>query len=245
MARVDDLFTDGVHHLIFSIPRGMTGSMGETGSMGPQGIQGPPGPRGAPGPQGAQGPVGPQGMAGEAGQRGPRGATGPYEIKSAFIISYNDNPLTFPKEGIEISSGGRLPLMRKETDYGDIITVDSVNRTIKFSSSGVYHIWFTACAYCLPSSPYSVADDFVAIGFRVVDDEKILAAANTWCDSKVARNITGQGVFVVEDPSKLYELVNIKKSSIYLNGIDIQKTITDSYFGCSMVTITLTKLSPS
>ncbi len=96
--------TGGPNHVLdFVIPKGFDGVDGEDGVTGPTG---------ATGPKGATGP------------------TGPYQIKTAYVVSYNDDPSTFPSEGKEIATSGRLPLMRKETDYGGIIELDSNDNTI-------------------------------------------------------------------------------------------------------------------
>ncbi len=273
-AAVIDSFSDGTHHLEFVLPQGepgLPGEQGEQGIQGPQGPQGPQGEKGEQGVQGLQGPQGPQGapgakgeqgaqgargeqglqgvpgIQGEAGPQGPRGergATGPYQIKSAFIASYNDNPVTFPVNGMEIQSGGRLPLMRKETDYGEIITLNSNENTITFNATGVYTIYFSTNAYIQPSaSAFDARNDFVSVGFREVGNEMILAAANSWSDSLIARNMFGQGVFVVKDATQPYELINLNSRPIFINGCDITKTITESYFASAMVSVVIVKLS--
>lgn len=223
---------------------GPQGPQGEKGEQGPRGVQGPQGVQGAKGEPGIQGVPGIRGEQGPQGPRGERGATGPYQIKSAFIASYNDNPVTFPVNGLEIQSGARLPLMRKETDYGDIITLNSGENTIQFNSTGVYTIFFSTNAYITPlSSSFDARNDFVSVGFREVGKEMILAGANSWSDSPIARNMFGQGVFVVDDASSPYELINLNNRPIFINGCDITKTITESYFASAMVSVVITKLS--
>ncbi|MGN0961059.1 MAG: collagen-like protein, partial [Christensenellales bacterium] len=190
------------------------------------------------GEQGEKGETGPQ------GEQGLRGATGPYQIKTAFVVSYNNDPTQFPTEGIEIASNGRLPLMRKETDYGGIIELDTNDNTIQFNEPGVYSITFTTNAYVKKSdTDFNPATDFVAVAFRAADSDNIIAAANTWSITECASNITGQGVFVVPDIATAYELVNVQQKSLYLNGCDITKTISHSYFVGPMVSIVITKLS--
>ncbi len=225
-------------------PKGDKGDKGDPGEKGEKGDSGEKGDRGDVGPAGLDGLPGPVGPAGPEGPRGPRGATGPYEIKSAFIASYNNDPLGFPENGKEIQSGGRLPLMRLETNYGEFISIDSDQNTIKFADTGVYNIFFSANAYVTPSVPFSQKTDFVAIGFRPVGSEQIFAAANSYSNATVPRTMFGQGVFVVEDANIEYELVNLNQSSIYISGIDITKTITNSYFASELVSIVITKLSP-
>ena len=192
-------------------------------------------PKGATGPQGEVGPTGPQGI---------QGPTGPYQIKTAFVVSYNDDPTTFPSEGKEITSNGRLPLMRKETDYGGIIELDSNDNTIQFNQTGVYKITFTVNAYVKKTgSDFDPETDFVAVAFRAADSDEIIAAGNTWCSVECASNVVGQGVFVVSDVATAYELVNLQVKSVYINGCDITQTVSQSYFGGPMVSMVITKLS--
>ena len=96
-AQVLDDFENNIHHLTFFIPKG------DTGPIGPQGEAG------------KNGEVGPQGIQGLKGDTGPQGPTGPTDpMKGVFILSYNNNPTTFPVLGQEIASNERLPLIRLE-----------------------------------------------------------------------------------------------------------------------------------
>lgn len=153
-AAVIDEYQNGEHIIEFAIPRGERGEKGEdgqqgevgpkgdqgekgekgeTGERGPQGEVGPEGPIGQPGPQGERGEPGPQGAQGEQGPRGPQGATGPYQIKSAYITSWNENYSGFTPAGYELKTNERIPLMRKETDYGDIVEIDTTENVITFN----------------------------------------------------------------------------------------------------------------
>lgn len=239
-------------------PKGAQGEKGDVGPVGPQGeqgIAGPTGPqgekgdkgdaglRGEKGETGSQGPQGPKGDKGEQGERGERGATGPEEIKGGFIISYNDDPNTFPTDGMEISSNARLPLMRLELDQGNVITLDTANNIIKFTQTGVYMVTFSVNAYVKKTEVnFSHKTDFVAVSFREVNSEKILASSNTWTKEEVATNMFGQGMFVVDNTNNEYELVNVQKKSIYINGADIMQTTSDSYFTVPMVSLNIIKL---
>lgn len=242
-ARVEVNYNNNKTELSFYIPQGPKGDAGpkgEQGIQGLQGIQGPQGIQGVAGPQGLKGDIGPM------GPRGPQGATGPYQIRSAFIISYNNEPNSLPADGLEISTNARLPLMRKETDYGDIINLDSTSNTFTFNEVGVYQVVFTTNAWVMPADTrYNPATDFVAVGLRQVGTDAIEAAANTWTASRYANCITGLGVFVVSSLSQQYELVNLSNDTIYINGANINYTKTQSYFASPMVTMMLTKLSPT
>lgn len=86
--------------------------------------------------------------------------------------------------------------------------------------------------------------DFVSIGFREVDSNQIIAGTNTWSFNPSASNMTGEGIFVVEDPLNDYEFVNLQRKSTYLNGGDITETISQSYFASQIVTVIISKISP-
>ena len=231
-AKVLDTMTEHMHSLEFQIPRGATGPQGEKGEKGDKGEIGP------------QGVQGIQGIRGPQGERGERGATGPYQIKSAFIVSYNNDPFVFPKDGMEIAPLQRLPLMRKELDYGGIVELDSNDNTIQFNTTGVYKITFVTNAFVKKTNgQYDASTDVVAVAFREVDSAEIIAGANTWCMDECAVNMTGQALFVVTDPATAYELVNIQKKNIYINGCNIINTETHSYFASSLVTVIIQKLS--
>ncbi len=230
-ASVADRFLDSVHYLDFGIPRGVTGAIG------------PRGPTGLPGEMGQQGDIGPKGDTGPQGEKGDTGPAGTLDIPSAYIISYNDDPTQFPVSGEEIVSNGRLPLMRLELHSGSIITLDSTDNTIQFNKTGIYYIIFTTNAYVKRTqTEFDPKTDFVSVAFREVDSEKILVASNSWSYDECATNMTGSGVFVVDNVSTPYELINIQKKSIFINGCDVDQTTSKSYFGVPMVTITIIKL---
>ncbi len=235
--------------LDFYIPRGYDGKdgtkgekgeKGEVGPQGPRGIQGEIGPRGEKGDTGLQGP---KGDTGPQGPRGEKGETGPTkEIKGAFILSYNDDPNNFPVEGKEIASNERLPLLRLELDSGNLVVLDNVNNTIQFNDTGVYMITFSINAYVKKTgADFDPSTDFVSVVFRETNTDRILAATNTWTPLQCATNMFGQGMFVVDDISKTYELVNVQTKSIYLSGCDVTKTTSHSYFSVPMVSINFIK----
>lgn len=243
-AHIDDNMVDNVHYIDLFIPQGATGPQGEVGATGQPGEPGPQGERGMPGPKGDKGEPGPQGPQGEVGPRGPQGATGPYQIKAAYVTSWNENYQGFDAYGYKLESNARIPLMRKETDYGDLITVDSANNTISFNSTGVYYISFTANPYMNITGNFANFSDFIALAFREVGTDNILAASNSWNIDQQAATTIGQGVFVVSDTSASYELVNVSKKSGYLQACDIQFTISNSYFSSVLTSIVIIKLSP-
>lgn len=226
--------------------KGEKGDKGDTGERGPQGEKGetgdvgPQGPRGLQGEVGLQGPTGPQG---ERGENGERGATGPEEIKGAFILSYNDDPNNFPVEGKEIASGERLPLLRMELDQGNVVNLNTDDNTISFNQTGAYMLSFSVCAYVKKTgTDFSHSTDFVSVAFREENSEKILIGATTWTPNETATNMVGQGMFVVDDITKKYELINTQIKSLYLNGANILQTIAESYFAIPMVSINVIKM---
>lgn len=215
-ASVTDRYENDKHYLDFKIPRGETGAKGEQGVSGPKG---------------------------DKGERGEVGPPGPEDIPASFIISYNDDPVSFPKEGKEIVSGGRLPLMRLELDNGGILELDNNDNSIQFKKTGVYLVTFTVNAYVKKSGvDFNPDTDFVSIAFKEFGEDNILAASNSWSKDEYAVNMVGQGIFVVADITKTYELVNVQKKSIYINGCNIMQTVSQSYFSVPMVSMTFVKL---
>lgn len=182
----------------------------------------------------------PRGITGIQGEKGDPGQT---EVQSVMILSYNDDPTHFPPDGIEIESGMRVPLMRRELDHGGFVTLDSQDMTLQFNKTGIYFVIFNINAYVKRSNTdFNPETDFVSIAFREVDSNKILVAANNWTPNECALNTCGQGVFVVSDLATAYELVNTQKKSMFVNGCNINQTISPSYFGVPMVTLTIMKL---
>ena len=235
-------------------PQGEQGERGEAGTQGERGFQGEKGEpgekgekgdKGERGAQGLQGEVGPQGVQGQQGERGPTGPTGPtgaVETLGAMIISYVD-PTQIASEGEEIASGARLPLKRLELDFGSVVTLDEASNTFKFAKTGVYKVTFSINAYTKKTNAmFSHETDFVAVALRGVGTDDIYAAVNSWSYEDYAVNLFGQGMLTVADTEKEYELVNVQKKSVYINGANLTQTISNSYFAVPMVTIVITKL---
>ena len=185
----------------------------------------------------------PRGFPGVKGDRGEQGPAGPLSIPCAFILSYNDDPNTFPVAGMEIPTNTRLPLNRLETHHDDIITLNSDQNTVQFKQTGLYYVSFVVNAYIKKADAnFNPQVDFVAISFRENATDRIIASANSWSNDEVAHNISGQGLLVVNDLSTLYELVNMQKRSIFINGADVTQTISNSYFAVPMVSLVIAKL---
>lgn len=188
-------------------------------------------------------PQGKKGDKGDPGSKGEQGPAGPLDIPSTYILSYNDDPNNFPVGGKEIPSNGRLPLMRQELIQGGIVTLDSTDNTIQFNQTGIYHVSFTFNGYVKKTgSEFNPEADFVSVAFREVDSDRIVAGANAWSRDECAQNIAGQGIFVVNNLATPFELVNVQKKSMYVNGCNIQQTISHSYFSVPMVSMTIFKL---
>ena len=229
--------------------KGPKGDTGDIGPIGPQGLKGDTGEAGPKGDTGETGPAGPKGDTGDTGPAGPKGDTGdigpagPLEIPSALILSYNNDPINFPVNGIEIKTNERLPLYRLEVDLGGIVALDNTDNTINFTQTGTYKITFSCNAYVKKTAAdFNPETDFVAVIFREILSDNVLAASNNWSYNEVASNMYGQGIFVVNDINAKYELVNAQTKSMYLNGVNIQQTISHSYFSVPMVSVVISKL---
>lgn len=130
--------------------------------------------------------------------------------------------------------------MRFELDNGTMLELNTDENTIKFNKTGIFKVAFFAIAYVKASdNGFDPSSDFVEIAFREVGTDNIFAATNTWTPNECASNVFGQGMFVINDISKKYKLVNVQRKSIYLNGSNIGQTISHSYFSAPMVSLTI------
>ena len=219
-AEVTDRYFEGVHYLDFKIPHGVEG---------------------AEGPRGEKGDQGERGEKGQKGEKGDRGEPGTSEIASAFVFSYaQDN---FPAAGLEVFSNERLPLMELDFNVDGIATLESDVGLIQFNKTGVYQVSFTTSAYVKKDGQdFDPTTDFVAIGFREVGTDNVVAATNSWNMSECAQNVFGQGMFVVGDTSAKYELVNLQKKSVYIYGCQRSQTISSSIKSTPLVSLIVTRI---
>lgn len=188
-------------------------------------------------------PKGNKGDPGVKGDKGEKGESGFTDILGAMIVSYNDNPQTFPAAGLEIQSNGRFPLMHVQVDVGGIANLDIVENTIKFTNTGIYKIQFITNAYIKRvGQVFDSSEDFVSVAFRQVESDAIVAAATAWTPSECATNVVGQGIFIVNDVSKPYELVNTRPRSIFLSGCSVGRTVSQSLLSVPMVSIVITRM---
>ncbi len=207
-------------------PQGEVGPKGDKGEQGEQGIPGPQGERGLQGPQGEQGIQGPQGPQGVPGEQGV------YEIKAAYITTYNNN---YPS-GYTVSSGQRLPLSAKTYDNANLCSVDTNENTISFNVTGVYKIDFVVNTY--HSNVVSLAN-IAAVGFKKVGHPTVYAGGSLWYGESVSSPIVGQGLFVIGNVGEKMEFVNLSKSNLTLNTPLIDEITSDSYLVNPLVTITI------
>lgn len=208
---------------------------GPKGDTGPQGEQGIQGVQGLPGVQGAIGPQGPQGVKGATGAQGPQGEPGPDEIKTAYLVTFN-NGTTF--EGIPVNSGERLPIDRAELNSKNIVTLDTGEELIKFNKIGYYKVTFIISARVLPANTdFDENKDFVTIGLRLVGTDNIYIGGSKWVYNEEYAQLVGQGIVAIDDISNEYELVNLSAQTIYLNTPDIKNIASISYFTNPIVNI--------
>lgn len=189
------------------------GPKGDTGEQGEKGLDG------APGPQGQVGPIGPI---------GPTGPTGPEEIQVGYFITYNNN---FPAAGVEVLSGQRLPITRKEVDNADIYELNEAENIITFKKQGNYKVEFSVSAYVLfeNGTTFNPKTDFISVGFRKVDEDTIYAGASQYIYNQSAVTLNSQGLIVIGNVNDTVELVNFAKRSLYLDSPRLENTLTDSY----------------
>ena len=207
---------------------------GPQGEPGPQGL---PGPQGNPGPQGIQGPQGLQGIPGPQGDPGPQGLPGPNSLRAAYIVTYNEN--TNP-DGIEISVQRAIPYTRKELDLTNLITLDTINNTIKFNVAGYYKVNMIISAFIKPeNNTIDKTSDFVTIGLREKNSDNVYIGASEWRENDIAKQIIIEGIIAIPDPSKLFEVVNLSKKEIYLHSPSLKNISSKSYFTNSLVSINI------
>ena len=174
----------------------------------------------------------PRGYDGATGATGP---TGPTLMRSAYLVTFEDGTSAY---GVPIPSLARLPIDRSELDISNILTLDSTEETIKFNQIGYYKVTFVVSAYVLGTNGQFDKDkDFVTIGFRQCDTDNIYIGGSKWIYNEQVEQVTGQGIVVVDDVSKLYELVNLSKETIRLFAPDIKNISSKSYFTNPLVNI--------
>lgn len=179
----------------------------------------------------------PRGADGYNGATGATGATGPEKIPVVYLISTNQK---YPEYGLQIGSKQRLPLERKEIDNTSICVLNTEENTLQFNQTGLYSIDFVANAYTPYSSViFDSTTDFIAIGFRAVGTEIIFAGQSSFNYDQHPIEVSGHGVFIVNNTENFYELVNLSKQSIFLKCPRQEHTATISHFVCPSVTVVI------
>lgn len=166
-AKVENIGTDEIARLKFTIPQGDTGAQGakgdkgdtgpqgpkgdkgDTGDTGPQGLQGdkgdtgPQGPKGDKGDTGATGPQGPQGIQGVRGPQGERGDIGPY-ITNCFTEVPQDIKLELANGAITLKEGSKLYQPNGSGVFTPIvISADEARSDFSAFGSGTYLLFYS------------------------------------------------------------------------------------------------------
>lgn len=170
--------------------------------------------------------------------QGPTGPAGTNIARSAYLVTFNEG--TAPT-GVTINSNTSLPINRKELDISGLITLDSINKTIKFNIEGYYKVTFTVSAYIqnASNSNFNKETDFVSLGFKKVNTDDVYIGTSQWVSDDIAIELVGQGIIAVNNINDLYELINLSKSQIYLDSPDRKNTISNSYFASPYITIVI------
>ena len=184
----------------------------------------------------------PRGMTGEKGEQGEKGETGLMELIGCNILSYPE-VINYKAEGEEIPSEGRLPLRRMVTDHGPTLRLNVGEDTFTIYNAGGYYISFNVNAYTKKSGDaFNPNTDFVYIGLREVGGTSILVGANEWTPAEYPHNMSGQGMFMLINGQKTFELVNLGTKSIFINGCNGKNTKSNDYSSVPMVSISIVRM---
>lgn len=196
------------------------------------------GATGATGPAGPQGPVGPQGPTGPEGPQGPVGKDLNLKMRSAYIVSYNDN---YKPNGLEVAINGRLPIDHKEMDPNNYCSINKAEKTFRFTTTGWYRVSIIVNAY----APYQATNfnrdtDFVSIGLKRLDTaDDIYIGGSQWNYDQNSLPIVAQGILSIADTDKDYSIVNLSKHPIFLYTPELEHLDTKSFFVNPLVSIVL------
>lgn len=203
------------------------------GPTGPTGPMGPIGPTGQMGPTGSTGPTGPTGL---AGATGPTGADQTLKMRSAYIVTYNNNPTD---EGMRIETKTNLPLTRVELDPNNYVKLDTTDNTIQFSKPGWYRVQIVVNAYVnyADNQAFNQDIDFVSVGFGEANTDNIYVGGSQWDYDEFPLPIYGHGIIVARDPQTKFALINTTTREIYLSSPKLEHSATKSYFTNPLVSI--------
>ncbi len=166
------------------------------------------------------------------------------ETAGYFVTLGNTEGIVIPDTGLEIASGGRIPISRKEMDTTNAFTLDTTENTIKFAKTGTFEMTFVVNGLTKKSGAvFDPGVDFSSVGFRAVDDNIVFVGANEWSsDDTTPHQIVGTGMFVANDPEKSYELVNLHNQPLYLFSGKKDNTLTVSYFTTPVLTLRIRQI---
>ena len=192
-----------------------------------------------------QGDKGDKGDPGEKGDKGDPGTPARNIINSTYLVSLRDPSFVIPDEGLEVASGGRLPIksIHGRSTLKGVVNLNADDNTITFLEVGVYEIIVTINGYVkFTGQDYNVKTDFVSIGFREVDSNNVYIGANDYSPLQTPHNITMIGLLQVADNTIPYEIVNLQKKPLFIIGGEKAQTLTNSYFTTPILTMLIKKL---
>lgn len=179
-----------------------------------------------------------KGPKGDKGDTGEKGDTGPSQIRTAYLVSFSEQPTG--DNGIPVPPNTRVPIDRVELDITNLITLDDREQTIKFNTVGYYKVTFIVQAHINPESEeLDLDNDFISLGFKVVNTDDIYIGASRWIYGTETDQIMGQGIVAVNDTTKEYELVSLGKEIMYLASPDLKNISSQSYFTTPLVNIVI------
>lgn len=243
-AKVENVGSETSAILNFTIPRGATGAKGETGEKGDTG-------------EAETITIG-NTTTGDAGTSAsvtdrtgapnhtldfviPRGKDAS-ETAGYFVTLNGAEGIDVPAGGLEIASLGRVPISRKEMDTTNAFVLNDDN-TISFTDSGTYEMTFVVNGVNKHAAEnFDPFTHFASVGFRATNTEIIFVGANQWSQTDEPHQIVGSGMFVANDPSLKYELINLHNSPLYLYGGKKDNTQTVSYFTTPVATLRFRKI---
>ena len=186
---------------------------------------------------------GDKGEKGDNGEKGDKGEAGYSLFSTAFITTLRSPDFVIPNGGFNVPSQGRVPLGEIQESAGEeIVRIDKDQNTIKILNEGKYKVNFILNAYTqISGEQFDLNADFVAVGFRKVDSDEVIAGANDWSSYEVPHNISGQGIFSAETGDE-FELVNLHVRPMYIMGGRKEQTFTSSYMITPVMTMIITRV---
>ncbi len=235
-------------------PTGLQGEEGPQGNIGPQGPQGVPGPqgerglrgvrgeRGEQGPQGETGPQGPQGdegPQGPIGPQGPQGEPGPLQIPTVIAMTMSED---VGSSGMEIIPESNLPLTLLVNDNDSSYYLDQRSRTITFLKQGIFRIDFIVQACSKNPGSVMQESNIMSVGFKKVGEPTVYAGSSVWSSSNTPSLIVGHGIINLPYKNEWFSLVNLGKSSFYVQGPSTDALMIQSSLATPVVSLIIQKL---